>query len=592
MRLIPQPKKITVSDGVLNAGKFAANFGAFFSKQVTEVFRKLCSDVQGICETAVMLTVRKSEKLTCDEEYVLLITDKDILIEASHSKGVFYALQTLRQIVASEGCFPCCEIYDKPDFAFRGLQNDTTRGRVPTLDGLKKIADVCAYYKINVIALYFEHSFAFREFEGIISSEEKLFPEELKEFVAYCENLYIEVIPYVAMFGHQYRLLQSDKYRHLSELEDYIPTTHYWHERMVHHSIDISDPESWTLIKSFIDQLLDVFPCGTYIPGIDETFDLCKGKNKDKNMIEQYCAFTDKICDYLKEKGKRALIADDIIQKHDNGFLLKSKNIVMYHWDYTPEPDEEQYKTLMEKSLPFVAVPSTRSYNSLVENMSSSAKNIYNTVELGKKYGAEGILNTIWGDNGHWCDFNCTLYGVVKCAAKSWNTETVFDEKFEMDFSCLAFDNEAENIPKLFSRLDRLTFNAHIYWLVKWYSENIMKKEKTKFVMISPKISPMDNALESFKLYDYSKELAAQHPCKAEQYESLAVAFGVCGSLNILSDAIVCEKKVDSEQICLIEEKLREYHDVWLRDNKESEFYEIRNFVGDIIEYLDNSYAD
>jgi len=592
MHLIPEPKKIIFEDGVLSAGKFTADFGPFFSKQVAHAFKTLCNDVKNKCEKAVVLTVRNSEKLTNDEEYILSINEKGIHIEACHSKGVFYALQTLRQIVATEGCFPCCEIYDKPDFAFRGLQNDTTRGRVPTLEGLKKIADICAYYKINVIALYFEHSFAFREFDGIVSSEEMLFPEELKEFVAYCEQLYIEVIPYVAMFGHQYRLLQSDKYKHLCELEDYTPTLHYWQERMLHHSIDISNPESWVLIKSFIDQLTDVFPCRIYIPGIDETFDLCKGKNKGKNMIEQYCAFTDKICDYLNEKGKTALIADDIIQNHDDGFLLKSKNIIMYHWDYVPAPDEEKYKVLREKSLPFIAVPSTNSFNSIVETVDRSSKNIYNTVELSKKYGAEGILNTIWGDRGHWCDFNCTLYGVVMCAAKSWNTKTVFDEKFETDFSCLAFDEEDINIPKLFSKLEKLTLNAHLYWLVRWYSENIMKKENTQFTMIEPEISAMDNAIEAFKLYDYSRELADAHPDKEEQYKSLVVTFGICGALNILSNAIICERKLNAEQVCLIEEKLREYHDVWLRDNKESEFYEIRNFVKDIIEYLDNRYAD
>lgn len=587
MYLIPEPKKVVMENGVLKAGKIAADFGPFFSKQVENAYKMLCNDIKNTHEKTVLLTVRKSEKLTDCEEYFIVIEEKGIHIEASHAKGVFYALQTLRQIITTEEYFPCCTIYDKPDFAFRGLQNDTTRGRVPTLDGLKKTADICAYYKLNAIALYFEHSFAFSEFDGVVSPEEKLFPQELKEFVGYCENLYIDVIPYVAMFGHQYRLLQSDKYKHLCELEDYKPTLHYWQERMLHHSVDISNPESWSLIKSFIDQLTDVFPSELYIPGIDETFDLCKGKNKDKNMIEQYCSFTDKICAYLKEKGKRALIADDIIQKHDGGFFLKSENIIMYHWDYTKEPNEDQYKILRDKKLPFIAVPSTNSFNSVIENIDCSSKNIYNTAELAKKYGADGILNTIWGDRGHWCDFNCTLYGVVMGAAKSWNGETVFDEKFEADFSRLAFGEEEVNIPELLKKLEKLTANAHLYWLVRWYSENIMNGENTPFTMIEPKVKPMDNAQKAFQLCDYSKKLLEAHPDKAEQYESLAAAFGICGALNVLTDAIVSRKRLKAERICLVEEKLFEYRKSWLRDNKESEFYEIENFVRAIIEYLD-----
>ena len=172
------------------------------------------------------------------------------------------------------------------------------------------------------------------------------------------------------------------------------------------------------------------------------------------------------------------------------------------------------------------------------------------------------------------------------CAAKSWNTKTVFDEKFETDFSSLAFGDEGVNIPKMFSKLMKLTANSHLYWLVRWYSENIIQKEKTQFTMIEPEISPKDNANEALRFYDYIKKLASVHPEKEEQYESLAVAFGICGALNILSNAIVRERKLNADQICLIEEKLREYHEVWMRDNKESEFYEIQNFVRDIIEHL------
>ena len=589
MNLIPKPKKLCVTYGQLQAGSITAQLGEFATKQVEKALQILSDEIseKNLAGDNVMLSVIKAECLTNPEEYTVEISQNGIRIEACHAKGVFYALQTLRQIICTEGCFPCCEIYDKPDFALRGLQNDTTRGRVPTLEGLKKIADICSYYKLNVIALYFEHSFTFHEFKDIVSPDERLSPEELKEFVAYCKQLYIEVIPYVAMFGHQYRLLQSEKYNHLCELENYTPTLHYWQERMLHHSIDISNPESLALIKSFIDQLTEVFPYEIYIAGIDETFDLCTGRNKDKNMIVEYCSFADEICAYLKEKGKTALIADDIIQKHENGFLIKSDNIVMYHWDYDNQPDENQYKVLCGKELPFIAVPTTWSYNSIVENSVRSSQNIFNTIELGKKYGAAGILNTIWGDRGHWCDFNCTLYGVVMGAAKSWNTECAFDEEFEMAFSQMVFGEKNENITKLLSKLETLTSNANLYWLVRWYSENIINNEKTQLTLIEPDIRPKDNADKALNLLAYTKKIAQRHPEKEEFYESLAATIGICVALNLLSDAIVAKRKLTLEELSSIEENLCQYHRVWLRDNKEGEFYEIRNFVDAIIKYLE-----
>ena len=374
MYLIPMPKKLSVGKEALHAISFVADFGEFSSEQVLHIFGILGKETENYCKgnVAVNLTVIKKEEYTDCEEYSIKIDGEGIKICAGNARGVFYAIQTLRQIVYTEKCFPYCEIYDKPDFSFRGLQNDTTRGRVPSLTGLKKMADMCAFLKINKIALYFEHSFAFREFEGIVSEEESLSPAELKEFVEYCRLLYIDVIPYVAMFGHQYRLLQSERYKHLCELENFVPENHLWKERMMHHTIDISNPESLELVKSFIDQLVDVFPYEIYIPGVDESWDLGKGRNKGCNVIESYCGFVDEICKYLKKYNKIALIADDMIQNHENGFLIKSDNTIMYHWDYEKEPHEDKYNELYKRGLDFMAVPSTSSFNGPIERPGTS----------------------------------------------------------------------------------------------------------------------------------------------------------------------------------------------------------------------------
>lgn len=589
MNLIPKPKNICITGGQLKPGEILTEKGELVSIQVEKACERLNDDIRkkGLCGAPVKLLIAKSVNLTDVEEYALKINEDGIHIQACHAKGVFYALQTLRQIICTEGCFPYCEIYDKPDFMLRGLLNDTTRGRVPTLEGLKKIADFCAYFKLNIIVLYFEHSFGFREYEGIVSAEECLSPSELKEFVKYCGELYVDIIPCAAMFGHLYKLLQSDKYKHLCELENYIPTRHYWTERAVHHTLDVSNPESHELMKSFIDQLAEVFPYNLYYPGTDETFDLCKGKNKDKNMIEEYCSFNDEVCNYLATKGKRGIIDDDIMQKENNGFLLKSDNIIIGHWDYANEPDEKQFEVLRNEKLPFVVINTTWSFNSLIENTIRSKKNIYNSIELGKKYNSVGIINSIWGDGGHWCDFNCTLYGVVMGAAKSWNTETVFDENFEKDFSRIVYNEENENITKLISRFLSMTENAAIYYLVKWYNENVLSGNKTPLMQCAPNLKPKEIALEAAKLSEYVKELGSVHKEKEELYESFYASLGACEALNILSDAIVAERILTQEERAIIEKRMCEYHRVWIRDNKEGEFYEIKNFIDGIIAYLD-----
>lgn len=592
MKLIPMPEKALKTGGILFAGEISAELGEFDNLQTRKALSDLLKDMKEVVKSdlTVPLKMEKNDGFTDCEEYSIIINKEGITVFAKEARGAFYAIQTLRQIVLTEGGLLCCEIYDKPDFSFRGLQNDTTRGRVPSVSGLKKIADFCALFKINKLALYFEHSFAFREFEGIVSETESLSPDELKEFVKYCESLYIDVIPYVAMFGHQYRLLQSDKYKHLCELENHTPYDHYWRERMLHHSIDVSSPESFELIKSFIDQLLDVFPYEIYIPGIDETFDLCKGKNKDGNMIEMYCSFTDRICDYLKEKGKTALIADDVIQNHENGFLLRSENIIMYRWDYEKEPAEKKYVALKERELPFIAVPSTSSYNGFFEKIGISRHNIFNTAALAVKYGAGGILNTIWGDFGHWCDFNCTLYGVVMGAAKSWNAKTVFDENFERIFSLLVFEEKDENMKPYIGKAATLSYNSSIYWFERWYCENIIRNENTGFVLIEPETSPLEFAERAREHSLAIREIGKRHPRKKEIYDSMAAGCGMTEALCYISNAFTVKRNLTASQKEIVEKNMNLYYDVWRRDNKEGEFYENRAFVENMIAYAERNF--
>ena len=94
--------------------------------------------------------------------YRLTVAPEEICIEGNGAAGVFYGVQTLRQIAVQSGAeIPCMMMEDKPALANRGYYFDATRGRIPRLDALKKMADTLSYYKINQMQLYIEHSFLF-----------------------------------------------------------------------------------------------------------------------------------------------------------------------------------------------------------------------------------------------------------------------------------------------------------------------------------------------------------------------------------------------------------------------------------------------
>lgn len=100
------------------------------------------------------------------EEYELNIDKNRISIHAEGPAGAFYAIQTLRQILKHK-VIPCLYIKDNPDFKYRGFYHDATRGKIPTVATIKALIDQMAYYKLNSLQLYVEHTFEFEEYKDL-----------------------------------------------------------------------------------------------------------------------------------------------------------------------------------------------------------------------------------------------------------------------------------------------------------------------------------------------------------------------------------------------------------------------------------------
>ena len=86
---------------------------------------------------------------------------------------------------------PCMRIHDFPDIRNRGFYHDVTRGRVPTLSYLKGLADNLAFYKINQMQLYIEHSYLFEDLSEMWRDDTPLTAQDILELDAYCRKLHI-----------------------------------------------------------------------------------------------------------------------------------------------------------------------------------------------------------------------------------------------------------------------------------------------------------------------------------------------------------------------------------------------------------------
>ena len=90
----------------------------------------------------------------CDRQAYALNADKNgVRITAQAVQGLFYGLQTLRQLTDSLGQVPYANITDRPRFDYRGLMLDCSR-HFWTKEFILKQIDAMAAVKLNRLHLH------------------------------------------------------------------------------------------------------------------------------------------------------------------------------------------------------------------------------------------------------------------------------------------------------------------------------------------------------------------------------------------------------------------------------------------------------
>ena len=100
-----------------------------------------------------------------DEGYVLIAKPGSATVIGETASGVFYGVQTLKQLVTGEGpqaMLATGTIRDWPAMKYRGIDDDLSRGPFPTLAFMKEQLRTFAAYKINIYSPYLEDNIVVR----------------------------------------------------------------------------------------------------------------------------------------------------------------------------------------------------------------------------------------------------------------------------------------------------------------------------------------------------------------------------------------------------------------------------------------------
>ena len=414
-----------------------------------------------------------------EEEYRLEVSTDGIVITGGADRGLLYGVQTLRQIVRQSGaCVPCMQIHDFPEIRNRGFYHDVTRGRIPTLAYLKELADNLAYYKINQMQLYIEHTYLFEGLSEMWRDDTPLTAEEILEFDAYCRKLNIELIPNISCFGHLYKLLRTKSWEHLCELPDPRKDPFGFVDRQLHHTIDVTNEESLVLIKEMIEEFMPLFTSDHFNIGADETFDLGKGRSRDEaeriGIKRLYIDHVKKLCEFLVEKGKIPMFWGDIICDFPEVIKELPEQTICLNWGYEKDQSDESTRKLAEAGAVQYNCPGVSGWNQFVNRLDVAYENIRRMCTYAYQYHTAGVLTTDWGDYGHINHPDFSIPGRIYGAAFSWNRNIPDFEEINRQISRVEFGDSSEQLVSLMAQISQN--QIFDWWMAVGYMERTEKE--------------------------------------------------------------------------------------------------------------------
>jgi len=382
-----------------------------------------------------------------EEGYVLHVDTSRAVVLGRTAAGVFYGVQTLRQLIAPGASLPSVAIRDWPALRYRGLSVDISRGPILTEARMEELIRTAAEFKLNMLSFYMEHVFPYRHTPLVAPAGGEFPPDLAQRLSAYARRYHVELVPQQQTFGHLHHMLKFERYAELAE---------------VPHGFVIT-PESqgtYEWIREVALQLAASFPGSFMHIGSDETWELGEGRSRLRaeqiGVGNVYAKHMQRVAEMLRPLKRRLMFWGDIALRHPELIPDLPRQLIAMSWIYSPKEDYSFYITPFKKAgLQFFVCPGLNNWNRVFPNVSDALANINNFVRDGKRLGALGMLNTHWADDGE-ALLGDNWYGILFSAAAAWQPGDVDQRRFRAAFDWVFYRNPDQTFADMISRLDQV----------------------------------------------------------------------------------------------------------------------------------------
>lgn len=362
VNIIPLPQYMSTGDVTYNiASELTVSYHAGLENEVSLLTGYLDSDF-GIKATADQNNESSDIRLVINPEldvrtkggYHLKVAQGQMLVTAEDNLGIFYGLQTLRQIIVKNEdkfCVKELVISDYPSSQWRSVMLDEGRyfKGAPTV---KTLIDEMARLKFNIFHWHLtedqgwriemkgypklieigskrdstqinngpDWSWVHNEWDGVPHSGHYT-QADIKEIVAYAKQRHVDIVPEIEILTHASAAIASYQWLGTTGREIKVPVN----LGVFHEVMDISKPEVMKFIHDVLDETIALFPFDYIHVGGDEmhgnNWKNSQGIQKmmsDLGLTENFelqIYFFNNISKYLESKGKKMVGWSDFIGK-------------------------------------------------------------------------------------------------------------------------------------------------------------------------------------------------------------------------------------------------------------------------------------
>jgi hexosaminidase len=371
------------------------------------------------------------------EAYKLKLTPQGGEIRAHSSAGLFYGVQTIRQLMATSGgngSLPEVEIEDWPSLAYRGLMMDTAHGPLPTVAEIERQLDFIARFKLNQYYFYAEANIELQGYP-LLAHGARYSRQDIQRIVAYARERHIDVVPCLEFYGHLHDLFKLETYADLGVLP---------------HGGEINprNAKLQAVLADWLQQMAGLFPSPWFHAGLDEPWELERAGPQATGGVAPATLYLDHlrfVAATLKKLGKRPMYWADVssgaqlFTKYPELAAQIPKDAVAVSWEYSPSKDfGPALNPLIERKVPFFVATGIWHWDEVSPEFTRTFQNIDGLVEQGRAGGALGVIHTAWTDDAQ-SIYREVLPAFAYGGAAAWQQQRVNRETFFADYCRLVY---------------------------------------------------------------------------------------------------------------------------------------------------------